>query len=577
MRFILLLAGILQVSGLLAQGPNTPFPVQPQYAEGFPIQQVIIILQKNNEKVLADSLETDAFYQAFQLKPGATFRQSFADYAIKTIKDQEFVSSATYQLFNSSYGDPVIMVVTVSYLKPGEHKIIGGKKGMGPSGSMRDFPLVLETYKSQVSFILNGGVGLYNENNGLFSKGAEFTKGNPIATKPAGKGVTFWGEAYLEPGLAAISRLGKSKFYAYGASSVLISARNTTDIYSEGATAFAAFERIYAGLLVAGLGKKKQINVDISGGRQFFQLNDGFLISKFSGSSNAGERGSVYLNSRTTFQKTFIARSQINNWHVQGFFLEPQELFKDKQSNTAYTGASVMYNNNMLIDAGISYIGVTNGTSRYGTPYGNMAKKGMYIINPKIWLKDIASTGIFFKSEYAFQSHRSADMRSNAWYAGLGIQKNKWKNRPSLYYRYAYMKGDDSTSNRFEKFDPMLTGGLGNWVQGIDFRKISGNGNIISHRIEAKASLSKTFEASIDYFFLKSDTRSNLGALAPIQKLKGDVYGQEVTLTTRYFLSSHFMLLGIFSYAAPGDAIKNAFDDKIYSWTSIQGALFMFF
>ena len=106
---------------------------------------------------------------------------------------------------------------------------------------------------------------------------------------------------------------------------------------------------------------------------------------------------------------------------------------------------------------------------------------------------------------------------------------------------------------------PILTGGLGNWVQGINFRKVVGNGNIISHRVELKANFTKTFEVSLDYFFLKAHTLSNLGALAPIAKLNGKTYGQEWTLNTRYFLNSHFLLLGILSYAQPGDAIKKCF------------------
>lgn len=522
-------------------------------------------------------METEAFYQAFQLRPGSVFRQSFADYAIKRISEEGYIRNARYELFNSNYGSPLVMVVHVVYLKTGEHKTIAGKKGMMKTGAIRDFPLLLETDRLQLTLLFNGGAGLFNENNAFFSKGAEFTKGNPVADNPAGKGVRFWGEMYLEPGIAGITRMGNSKFYAYGAASVLISGRNTSDIYSNGPALFADFERLYAGVLVAGLGKNKQTNIDLSAGRQFFQLNDGFLIAKFSGSANAGERGSVYLNSRTAFEKTIIGRSQINNWHLQAFFLEPQELFKDKQSNTNYTGISVMYNNNKLIDAGFTYIYTTGGTTMYRTPQGNFAKKGMYVINPKLWLKDIASTGLFFRSEYAYQAHSSADMRSNAWYLGLGIKKNKWKYSPSLYYRYAYMQGDDSTSITYEKFDPILTGGLGNWVQGINFRKVVGNGNIISHRVELKANFSKSFEVSLDYFFLKAHTLSNLGALAPIAKLNSHTYGQELTLTTRYLLNSHFMLLGILSYAKPGDAIQKAFPDEVYPWTSVQAALFMFF
>lgn len=560
----------------MAPDPSA-FPVQASFAEGLPVKQVIIIMEKNGSQLLADSAETDAFYRAFQLRPGSPFRQSFADKAIQTIDLQANVKSSSYQLYNGHYNDPIIIVVKVIFLQTGEHKLVDEKKGMIKTNALRDFPLLYQSKKAQVSIIFNGGIGLFNENNALFSKGEEFTKGNPVATKPAGKGVTFWGEAYLEPGLAAITQVGRSKTFLYGAASLLVSGRNTTDIYSEGSTIYAAFERLYGGVLFAGLGKKKHTNIDISAGRQFFQLNDGFLIAKFSGSANAGERGSVYLNARTAFQKTALIKFHAGNWQAQAFFLEPQELFKNRQSNTNYSGAGFSYNNNKNIEAGLTYLQVTGGTSAYGTPFGSIAKKGMYILNPKIWLQDIGGTGIFIKSEYAYQGHTNADMRSNAWYVGAGIRRSKHKYKPSLYYRYAFMKGDDSLSKRYERFDPVLTGGLGNWVQGIDFRKINGNGNIISHRIEVKGNLSKSFEASVDLFLLRAHTLNNLGALSPIAKLTDYNYGHEVTVTTRYFLSQHFMILGIFSYAKPGAALENAFTDKIYPWTSIQGALFMFF
>ncbi|MGB4770301.1 MAG: hypothetical protein WBP58_02525 [Chitinophagaceae bacterium] len=557
--------------------PSPSFPVQPSFAEGLPIRQIIILLVKDQQQIIADSLETDAFQSAFQLRPGSVFRQSFAEQAIEVINRQPEIESAEYTLYNASYGDPLIMVVRVTFLKPGEQKKIDGKSGVLVSKSKRDFPVLFQSERAQLSIIANGGIGLYNENNAFFSKGAEFTKGNPVATKPAGKGVTFWGEAYLEPGLSAITELGKSKIYAYGAASVLISGRNTTDIYSEGSAVFAAFERLYAGILFTRIGKKKDINIDISGGRQFFQLNDGFLIAKFSGSANAGERGSVYLNSRTAFQKTFVARSQIKNWHVQAFFIEPQELFKDKQSNTQYTGGSAMYNNNKWLDAGLSYITVTGGTAQYSIPSGTIAKKGMYIINPKLWISDIAGTGIFLKSEWAYQAHTKDDMRSQAWYLGAGIQKKKWTYQPTFYYRFAFMQGDDSSTTRYERFDPILTGGLGNWVQGINFRKIVGNGNIISHRVEAKANFSRQLEVSADYFLLQANTLQNQGGLAPIAKLADKVYGHEITITGRYFISSHFLFLTVLSYASPGKAIQQSFPDPVYPWTSIQGAIFMFF
>lgn len=551
--------------------------IYPQIAEGIPIKSILIILHKEGKRVIADSIERTTFQNAFGLKPGAAFKQYFVDLAIKKILDQPDIGSANYELYNNEISGPVTILVNVFFLKNGETKAIAGNKGMKVSKSLRDFPVIKETDHSKVMLILYGGLGQFNEVNALFAQGNSFTQGNVIATDPAQPGVRYWGEAFLEPGLAGISRLGKSKLYAYGSGTVLISGRNSSDIYSKGPTVYADFERLYGGILGASLGKKGNNHFDLSYGRQFFQLNDGFLFSKFSGSSNAGERGSVYLNSRTAFQKAFLGKWQHENWTLQSFWLEPQELFKEAQQNTSYAGGGITYNNNKSIDVGLYYINTVGGSALYRTANGDFNKKGMYVINPKLWLSNIAQTGLFFKSEFAFQNHQNANMQSLAYYFGGGISKSKWKYKPSLQYRFAYMQGDDSLTQRYEKFDPMLTGGLGDWVQGINFRKLSGNGNITTHRVELKTYFTKSFDVSLEYFMLLAPSQENTGELPPLAKLKGKQYGQEITMTTRYFLSKNFNILGILSHAIPGNAVRNAFTTPTKPWTSVQLALFMFY
>lgn len=146
-----------------------------------------------------------------------------------------------------------------------------------------------------------------------------------------------------------------------------------------------------------------------------------------------------------------------------------------------------------------------------------------------------------------------------------------------LYYRFSYMQGDDPNTKRYTRYDPLLTGGLGDWVQGINMRKVIGNGNIITHRIQAKVFPTKSLELSLDYFHLRADTYSNIGALAPLRELKSKHLGDEFTLTSRWFVSRHFMLLGIASYGIPGSGIKDAFDTPVKDWSSVQLAMFMFF
>jgi hypothetical protein len=551
--------------------------VSPSVVEGVPIRSVLILLYNSQGTDIADERETKAFYDAFQIQPGIIFRQVQMDLAISRIRQEASVQDANYLVYNSEFAGPVILIIRVRMKDPNATKAQeAARSGLLVKGSKGVFPTLVETNHSKLTFLLNGGAGVFNEVNAFHGQGAAFTKGNPVATDPAGKGVRFWSECYLEPGVAGITKIGKSNAYAYGAFSAMFTGRNTSDIYSKGGTGFFEIERAYAGVLWAGLGRKKDINVDVSLGRQFFQLNDGFLFAKFSGSANAGKRGSVYLNARTSFEKTLLVKAKWGKWGVDGFFLEPTELFKDRQSNTQYGGASFHYNDNKHWDLGLAYIQVVGGKSAYSSPIGSISKKGLYVINPKVWVKDIAGTGAFIRAEYALQSHHSAQMLSTAYYLGAGISKTDWKYKPSFYYRYAFMQGDDSLSSQYERFDPLLTGGLGNWVQGINSRKMVGNGNIVSHRIEVKAYI-KDVEISIDYFNLRANSYANLGALAPISSLKQKQYAQEATLTVRKFFGKHFLLLGICSYSDPGSAFEAAFEEKIYPWTSVQAAMFMFF
>lgn len=259
---------------------------------------------------------------------------------------------------------------------------------------------------------------------------------------------------------------------------------------------------------------------------------------------------------------------------MSGHFLEPQELFKDKQQNTNYTIGTFNFNNNKNLDAGISYIHTTGGKSKYATPDGSIQKKGMYVINPKLWLTNIAETGLFFKSEYAYQSHTQEDMKSYAWYAGLGYNFKNIATKPSVYYRYSFMKGDDNDQT-YKRFDPILTGGLGNWVQGLNFRKVLGNGNLFSQRIELTSWISQSMSLSLDYFYLRANSLNNVGGLPPIANLTNKELGHETSLTLKGLLKEHFTLLGVVSYGIPGEGLQQAFTENVPNWLTVQAAVFI--
>lgn len=381
--------------------------VNPQFANGNFIEEVEILILEDATQLDVSKQDMQDFYNAFFIKPGTTFNPLITDLAINRIKEEPNVANAYYELYESANGSGTIgrslsLQIFVQLTDATEKE----KKAKGIfSEEGKNFPLLYESGQSQFKFLVNAGVGLYNDENALFAQGEAFTQGNPIADDPAGEDTRFWLETFVEAGVSGISKLGNSNIYWYGEASVLASARNTTDIYSSGSAGHIAFERLYTGFLMTGLGKNNNITINANYGRNFFQLNDGFLFSRYSGSSNAGPRDSTYISSRTTYQKNANLSVQWGKFRLSGHFLEPQELFKDKQQNTNYVIGTFNFNNNKNLDAGISYIQTTGGKANYTTPDGLIQKKGMYVINPKLWLTDIGGTGLFFKSEYAYQDH----------------------------------------------------------------------------------------------------------------------------------------------------------------------------
>jgi hypothetical protein len=546
--------------------------IPPVQAEGLPIQLVEIYVIEDGVTRILKEKEYEDFIDYFHLKNKGPFHPLDYKQTKKLMLAREEVVGATYKTFNDAFYGPLTIrwYITVGTGDEGTKT-----KGLMASGDWKELPLLYEDEQSELTFIFNGGLGAFLDNNGFFGEGAAFTQGNPIADKPADFGATYWTEAYLEPGVGGISELGSTDIYVYGALSAMFTTRIGNDLFSSGSTVFADFERAYAGILVPRLGKNNIGKLDISVGRNFFQLNDGFLFSKFAGSANAGDRGSVYLNARTAFQKTALATYTSNKWTIRGFFVEPQELFRESQTNTNYTGATIGYNDSKNFDLNLTVLQRTNGLGQYRLPNGeSISKKGLWVINPKVWVNNILNEGLFLKSEFAYET--KTGMRAYGWYAGGGIQRNDIKFKPSLYYRYAFMQGDDPTTSTYERYDPLLSSGLGNWVQGINFRKIVGNGNIISHRIELKGSLSEKWQLAMDAFFLRGDELNNLGGLAPISNLTARDFGQEYTLNLRYFINRHFLLQTVFSHAVPQNAVTNNLPDS-KPWQTLQFSLFMFY
>ncbi|MCI0474604.1 MAG: hypothetical protein L0Y76_13595, partial [Ignavibacteria bacterium] len=215
--------------------------------------------------------------------------------------------------------------------------------------------------------ILTGGVGTFTDFDPFFKHGTEFTKGNPVATHPAGPGYASRLETDIELGIGGIIQLGKIPVYPYFGISETATGSTGQDLYTNYTRGFTDFERGYLGAIF--MDPRNGFIANLSAGRQSYQMNDGFLFSKYSGSANAGPRASLYLSARTAYEKTALLRIRYKTITLEGAFLEPEEL-DYSPSNTQYVIGTLGYNDNSAVDASFSYINVPNSGTKYANVNG---------------------------------------------------------------------------------------------------------------------------------------------------------------------------------------------------------------
>jgi hypothetical protein len=78
----------------------------------------------------------------------------------------------------------------------------------------------------------------------------------------------------------------------------------------------------------------------LTAGRLNWQLEEGFLFSRFAAGANAG--AALYLSPRTTYQIAVVAEAKVDRFKADLFDLDPAEL-RDFDSNTRFQGAHLAW------------------------------------------------------------------------------------------------------------------------------------------------------------------------------------------------------------------------------------------
>ncbi len=527
-------------------------------SEGVPIQRVHVHL-RNPLEVLPEGFQ-DSVIESLGLWAGDPFNFILADEGLQRIRQTPEVAEAEYRLYQGDIPGQVIVAVL----------LLLRDSGAAPEASPAPdpgFPVLHQDEASKLQLIVNGAWGAYSENNPWFGDSRAFLG----PTAPFGSPLS-WGEGHLETGLGGITRLGDHPAWLYGAGTYLTSASGS-DIFNSRARSWGAIERLYGGLLVAD--KDSPVTFNLSAGRQHFQLNRNYLFGYVRGSANAQERAGSYLSSRITYQGTVLGKVRSGPFSLQGFYLNPDEL-PNSDNDTRYLGANLAYNDNESVEASLAVVTSPQSRAPYLLPAGQrQTREGLWVINPRLRLTSLFGVeGLWLETEYAHQGNSRFPMSADAGYGWIGYTTpgKGWK--PGAAYRFAYFSGDDPNTPTYERFDPLQSGGLGTWLQGISMAKVFPNSNLVTHNLNFRVWPSEDLEVILDWFHLSSAQLNNLGGARPLSQLTSHDLGQEFQLTAQHYISQNLFLLGVTSVAVPGTALRDALN-RPRPWFTLQLSLFM--
>ena len=551
------------VSDIPAAGIVQRAPLNPTQFDGAPISLVFLDLLGGTGDAAQDQA-LRARIEGFALSIGSgPFSPPVADLAVAGIRALPGVRDVSYSLYASERPGNVVVVVSATLVA----EKAAEPRGAFASGKLGDLPILVENERSLLRVQLNAGFGTYADHNPWFGSAPTYTSASPIATDPPGPGWANWAEAWLEYGLAGATRLGESNAYAFGEATMLTSGTVGQDLFSSQTRSQTLPEKLYGGVLWAEPGTGQSARLTL--GRVNWQLDDGFLFSRFAAGANAGPNASLYLNPRTTYQMAALADVRVGRFKAEAFDLDPAEL-QDYDSGTRFQGAHLAWFDKEAWDLGLTGYRVRTSKTVFRDSQGNVfPREGQRTVAGRLGYWTLAGVpGLSALGEYAYQTHSDVPWSAHAWYAQVAYTARQFAWLPSLTYRYASFSGDDPNTPTREAFDAPMSSGLDKWVQGVNFKKVVTNSNLNTHRVRLYLSPDDRINYTFDYFRLWADVPNAAGQRR---------YGDEINLALRWAISRQLYFLAVAGIAWPGEVIKTQTQGAAKPWSTLQASLFVNF
>lgn len=505
----------------------------------------------------------------FKIYPHTINRTLLLDSYIERVKQLSVVADASYEIQPAATGGIDIYVDVTLSSTP---KAKGQKSGAFIRGKGKDFPVLYLDRQSLLTLKISAAEMLYMNDNAWYARPDLMLQGNPLVNHPAGKGATGWVEGWGSAGIYGITALSaKYNIYVYGGVSYIVSGSAGQELFTDRSRVYGAVEDAFVGIS-GGIGnwRGSSLQYNISYGRQQFSIGQGFIIRNTS--SNGDNRGALQLNPRWAADYLFLTSLRYNRFMVQLFQLSPDEL-PIIDSHTVIRGVNTEWGDGSAYQLGFSFLQVPHSRFTYYTPKGDQyGREGLQVYNIRYYGNRPAGTpGLFYKTEFAYERNSRFPMAAFAGYGEAGWSFSNARLRPAVSYRFAYFSGDNPDTKRYERWDPLLSGGNAEeWVLGANHFKVVQNSNLIAHRLQLSLRPSRKVELVPQFFYFQAVSKNNIGGNPALSQLAHKPYGYEMNMTGKYFCSRNWYFHGHIAYTIPGSGVRSALNDDAKSWLSIM-------
>jgi hypothetical protein len=525
----------------------------------------VTITNPSSDQALNERIE-DFVRRSLGLYPSDRYSAEAARFALARARRSPDIADVSQTIEAGPTGG-VVVNVTVTLGKTAEGADV--PRGMIQTGRAADFPVLYDHNGTYLRAKLEALSMYYGNQDAWYGQPDVLLQGNPlVAGTPAGKGYQDWIEGFVHAGLYGITPLTKT-LYIYGGVSGIQSGSVGDELFTDETRTHFGVEDAYMGIVGGTRGEKGgRLVFDLSAGRQRFSIGEGFLI--VNSAANGGERAALQSNPRWASDLLVIGSIKLNNLKLQAFRFDPDEL-PIIDTRTVINGVNVEWRNNQGLDVGATWLTVPRSDFGYFTTTRSFTREGLKVYDARVrWQPAPADrTGPFLAAEAALQRHDEIAMRANGAYGEAGWIFSDVPWTPTISYRYARFTGDDPATSRFERWDPLFSGGTGEqWVQGINHFKIFQDSNLIAHRLQGRLRPSPKIEIVPQAWLFEAQSKTNLGGNPALSFLDSKSLGHEFNVTGKYYASRRVLVQGSVAATFAGRAVEDAIDGRTRNWLS---------